>query len=64
MLSWILIALIIAFIFGIIKVETLKSAAEKIIPMLKNTFNVFQNWSKTKIEEIKKAAEKQKNNKN
>lgn len=64
MLSWILIALIIAFIFGIIKVETLKSATEKIIPMLKNAFNVFQNWSKTKIEEIKKAAEKQKNNKN
>lgn len=64
MLSWILIALIIAFIFGIIKVETLKSAAEKIITTLKNAFNVFQNWSKTKIEEIKKAAENQKNNKN
>ena len=61
MLSWILIALIIAFIFGIIKVETIKEWTKKTIVVIKNISLVVYNWSKTKFEAIKKAAENKKN---
>lgn len=61
MLSWILIALIIAFIFGIIKVETIKEWAQKIIVVIKNISSIIYNWSKTKFEAVKKATENKKN---
>ena len=61
MLSWILIALIIAFIFGTIKVETIKEWTQKTIFVIKNISLVVYNWSKTKYEAIKKAAENKKN---
>lgn len=64
MLSWILIALIIAFIFGIIKIETVKDIIKKMIPMIKNAFIVSQNFAKANFEKIKKAIDKQKNKKN
>ena len=43
MLSWILIALIIAFIFGIIKVETIKEWAQKTIVVIKNISSIIYN---------------------
>ena len=61
MLSWILIALIIAFIFGIIKVETIQEWAQKTIVVIKNISSIIYNWSKTKFEAVKKATENKKN---
>ena len=49
MFTWILIALAIAFIFGIIKVETLKALAKKYEPQARELFNK----SKTFVENSK-----------
>ncbi len=56
MFTWILIALAIAFIFGVIKIETVKELAKKYEPQARELFNK----AKTTVEA--KAAELQKNN--
>lgn len=56
MFTWILIALAIAFIFGVIKVETIKDATKKYEPQIRELFN------KTKAAIEAKAAEVKKNN--
>lgn len=56
MFTWILIAIVIAFIFGVIKVEQVKNAANKYAPQARELLNK----AKTAVEE--KAAKLKKNN--
>ncbi len=58
MLSWILIALAIAFIFGVIKVESIKEQAEIWLPKIKQYCTKMQSCGKAKIEEMKALADK------
>lgn len=60
MLSWILIALAIAIIFGVIKIDDIKSQSEKLINYLKHIFSILTSWSKRKTAEIKSIAEQKK----
>ena len=48
MLEWIVIALVIALIFGVIRVDDLKQQWEKLQPRLKELWNKLKNWSETK----------------
>ena len=54
MFTWILIAIAIAFIFGVIKVENLKELAKKYEPQARALFNKTKTFIETKIAEIKK----------
>ena len=54
MFTWILIALAIAFIFGVIKVEQVKDAAKKYGPQARELLNKAKNTVEAKASEIKK----------
>lgn len=60
MLEWIVIALVIALIFGVIRVDDLKQQWEKLQPRLKELWNKLKNWSETKAKEAKALAEQKK----
>ena len=53
MLTWILIAFAIALIFGVIKIEQLKSIFSKIEPQLREYTKKAKNWSESKVAELK-----------
>lgn len=57
MLSWILIALAIAVIFGVIKIEDIKAQWQKLLPHIKNLLSAVVSWSKHKTDEIKSIAD-------
>ncbi len=54
MFTWILIALAIAFIFGVIKVETVKELAKKYEPQAREIFNKAKTTIEAKAAELKK----------
>ena len=54
MFTWILIAIVIAFIFGVIKVEQVKSAAKKYGPQARELLNKAKTTVEEKATEIKK----------
>lgn len=60
MLEWIVIALVIALIFGVIRVDDLKQQWEKLQPRLKELWNKLKNWSETKAKEAKALTEQKK----
>ena len=62
MLSWILIALAIAIIFGVIKIDSLKKMAEDIQPKFQQYLSKIQSCGKAKIEEMKTLANKKSDN--
>ncbi len=53
MFSWILIAFVIAVIFGVIKLDELKEIATKWLPRLKELFNQAKQHLETKSSELK-----------
>ena len=57
MFTWILIALALAFIFGVIKVETVKNLAKKYEPKARELFNKSKTFVESKASEIKKNIE-------
>ena len=60
LLTWIVIAFIIAIIFGIIKVEDVKAFTSKWTPKVKKLFFQITEIASKKAAEIKVAAEKNK----
>ncbi len=62
MFTWILIILTVAFIFGVIKVEQIKSFAQKYEPKARELINKTTTFVKEKSTEISKNIEAQKNN--
>ncbi|MBE6443098.1 MAG: hypothetical protein E7020_00315 [Alphaproteobacteria bacterium] len=58
MFSWILIAFVIALIFGVIKIEQLKMLATKIEPKARELFSKAQKWTEAKTAEIKASTNK------
>ena len=54
MFTWILIAIVIAFIFGVIKVEQVKNAAKKYGPQAREILNKAKTTVEEKASEIKK----------
>ena len=60
MLTWILIAFAIALIFGVIKIEQIKSIFSKVEPQLREYTKKAKNWSETKVAELKANDEKHK----
>lgn len=64
MFTWILIAIIIAFIFGVIKVEQVKNAAKKYAPQAKELLNKAKATVEAKATEIKKNIDAKKSQSN
>ena len=62
MFTWILIALIIAFIFGVIKIEQVKDLAKKYGPQARELFNKAKDTVEAKATEIKKTIDAKKLN--
>ena len=60
LLTWIVIAFIIAIIFGIIKVEDVKEFTAKWTPKIKKLFFQIKDIVTKKAEELKESAEKNK----
>lgn len=60
MLSWILIAIAIAIIFGVIKIDDIKSQSEKALHYIKQILSTVVSWSKNKTAEVKSIAEQKK----
>ena len=60
MFTWILIALVIAFIFGVIKIEQVKDAAKKYGPQARDLFNKAKDTVEAKAIEIKKTIDARK----
>ncbi len=58
MFEWILIAFVIALIFGVIKVEQFKSVATKIEDKASKLIFQAKAWADAKTSEIKAAADK------
>jgi Sec-independent protein translocase protein TatA len=54
MLTWILIALIIALIFGVVKVEDCKANLMKLVALAKKWLMIAFEWLNTQTTEIKK----------
>lgn len=60
MLEWIVIALVIALIFGVIKIDDLRHYWEKLQPRLQEIWSKAKSWSETKAKEAKALAEQKK----
>lgn len=60
MFTWILIAVAIAFIFGVIKVEQVKDFAKKCESEARKLFNKTKDIVTEKVAEAKKKSESQK----
>lgn len=63
MFSWILIALAIAVIFGVIKIDDLKPFIQKWLPKLKEIFNQAKSKVEAKAAELKANENKEENTK-
>ena len=62
LLTWIVIAFIIAIIFGIIKVEDVKEFSAKWMPVVKQLIFKAKDAAEKKAAELKEVAEKNKDN--
>lgn len=58
MFEWILIAFVIALIFGVIKIDQIKAFATKIEPKARELFNTAKKWTEAKTAEMKAATDK------
>jgi undecaprenyl pyrophosphate phosphatase UppP len=63
MLSWILIAFIIAVIFGVVKIDDCKPYIKQSTAMAKKIFAIAHEWINTHVADLKKkSATKQNTN--